>query len=96
MFIQPSFRQAVHSNSYDKVRQALNTRRKYDLEQPDAQGMTLVMVAAYFGMLMHQIHVKKYKNNRIARNSPGKMLYTSSQKWHLLGNSVMETIHIID
>ncbi len=54
-YILVEFRQAVRSNSYDKVRQALNTRRKFDLEQPDTHGMTLAMVAAYFGKISIEI-----------------------------------------
>ena len=56
------------------MRQALNTRRKYDLEQPDAQGMTLVMVAAYFGKYKIKLHTCEEISAPINSRNETKML----------------------
>ena len=40
---------AVLDNDYERVRKALNSKKKYDLEQPDVNGTTLAMVAAKYG-----------------------------------------------
>lgn len=48
------FRHAVKKNEFSKVKTALE-RRKYDLEQPDQNGGTLVMICALSGEFVYKL-----------------------------------------
>lgn len=49
IFFLADLKHAVKEGNYYRVRKALNSKKQYNLEQPDNSGVTLVMIAAMQG-----------------------------------------------